>query len=368
MKIGIITIHYGLNFGSALQAYALSRFLSKKAEYKVEVINYIPERYSVRRRYFTTSRNYSLIKKIVYLILTFPYKFFYQCIFDKFLNRFLPLGPKISTLSQAHSIYGNYDVLITGSDQVWNNDYNEFIDKMYYLSFGAKTSKKISYAASCGKEEYTDSEWAEISQYLANFKAIGLRELQSVKRFEEHKINSELTLDPIFLLNKNEWKTIEQKSRVVFKNYILIYCLDNEEDSLIKIAKSISKQMNLPIVMIAFCHYWNRYEVDYVYRYQNPANFLWLIDNASFVVTNSFHGVAFSINFEKQFLVCKRKKYNIRLDSILEILDLKNRYVDESDFSNDAIAINKINYNHINTLKEKYINSSVEFLSKAIGE
>ena len=90
MKIGIITIHYGLNFGSALQAYALSKYLSKKSN-KVEVINYIPERYSIRRRYFTTSRNYSLIKKIIYLILIFPYKFFYQCIFDKFLNKHLPV-------------------------------------------------------------------------------------------------------------------------------------------------------------------------------------------------------------------------------------------------------------------------------------
>ncbi len=367
MKIGIITIHYGLNFGSALQAYALSEYLSMKGN-KVEVINYIPDRYSIKRRYFSSSRKYSLIKKLLYLVLTFPYKFIYQIIFDKFLKKHLPLGGKITTLEQAKKQYGNYDVLISGSDQVWNNDYNEFIDKMYYLDFGNNTSKKISYAASCGKEEYTYSEWAEIKKYLADFKAIGLREIQSVKFFEEKKINSELTLDPIFLLNKNEWEQIEQKPRFTYKNYILIYCLDNDEDSLIKIAKLISRQLNLPIVMVAFCHYWNRFDVDYVYRYQSPTNFLWLIHNASFVVTNSFHGVAFSINFEKQFLVCKRKKYNIRLDSILEIFDLKKRYVNESDFSSDALKIKAIDYKHINSLKDKYVKSSNDFLSKAIGD
>lgn len=367
MKIGIITIHYGLNFGSALQAYALSKYLSNEGN-KVEVINYIPDRYSVKRRYFSTSRKYSLLKKLLYLVLTFPYKFIYQIIFDKFLNKYLPLTEKITTLQQAKMLYGNYDVLITGSDQVWNNDYNEFIDKMYYLAFGENTSKKISYAASCGKEEYTDSEWTKIKQYLLDFKAIGLREIQSVKSFEEQKINAELTLDPIFLLNNNEWEKIERKPRFTYKNYILIYCLDNEEDRLIKIAKLVSKQLNLPIVMVAFCHYWNRFDVDYVYRYQSPTNFLWLVHNASFVVTNSFHGVAFSINFEKQFFVCKRKKYNIRLDSILGILDLKDRYVSESDFSNKVFAINEIDYDHINALKDRYIKSSVEFLSKAIGE
>ena len=194
--------------------------------------------------------------------------------------------------------------------------------------------------------------WVKKSEYLKTNKGSKIRET---------KYNKSLRLLGI-LYSESKIKPVIKDTEVIPKS------TSNEEESLIKVAKNVSKQMNLPIVMVAFCHYWNIFDVDYVYRYQSPANFLWLLDNASFVVTNSFHGVAFSINFEKQFLVCKRKKYNIRLDSILEILDLKDRYVGESNFSDESIAINEIDYDHINALKDKYVKSSIEFLSNAIGE
>lgn len=365
MKIGIISIHYGLNFGSALQAYAFAFYLKHYTKHSVEVINYIPERYSVRRRYFYTPRYNSIIKKILYNIVTFPYKFIFQHIFDNFLKKNLPLGEKINDIVKANQLYGDYDALIAGSDQIWNNDYNESIDKMYYLVFANEHSVKISYAASCGKDDYTKEDWATIKGYISSFDYISLREYQSVECFKKHQICSSLALDPIFLLNQSEWEKIEKRPRKVFDNYILIYCLDNVEDKLIKIAKKISSKYNLPVVMIAFCHYWNHYDVDYIYRFQGPSNFIWLMRNASFVVTNSFHGVAFAINFEKQFWVCKRQKYNIRLDSILDIMNLKDRYVNSYD---EPINYSEIDYFKVNKLKNQYLRNSKDFLYMALGE
>ena len=357
--IGIVTIHYGFNFGSVLQCYALSRFLSNiDNRIKVEVINYIPSRYSIKRRYFTFNKKFGLLKNLIYLSATMPYKMVYQRIFNTFLNRYIPLTKKVCNTNDLNRISSKYNILIAGSDQIWNSDYNEGIDPVYYLNFGKEEIIRVAYAASCGKESYNLEEWKRINKYLRRFDNISIREIQSLEMLKQHGYKDfVLALDPIFLIKKSEWLVITTSVQV--KSYVLVYCLDSDIESLLTIANRFAKKKGLKTVLVNYCHYWNKYNVDYTFRYQSPTQFLSLINNAEYIITNSFHGIAFSINFQKQFFAYKRKKYNNRIDSLLEILNLKKRYITENSCLEEYKTID---YSKIDRLKEQYVKESKDFL------
>lgn len=366
MKIGIITIHYGFNYGSVLQTYALFKYLCESTDTDVEVVNYIPGRYSIKRRYFTSSKNFNFIKKILYLILVAPQRLHNDKIFNGFLKKNVNLSQIVHNSNQANQVFQDIDCLITGSDQVWNSDYNEGVDPMYYLDFGKAGVSRNSYAASCGKDSYTEQEWGKILNYLRQFDNISLRELQSCDMFLKRGISkTTLVLDPVFLLNVSTWRNLEIRPHRHMEKYVLIYCLDSVEKDLIRIAKEVAREKGLKIAIISYCHIWNRYEVDYTFRNRTPNEFLWLVDNADYIVTNSFHGVSFSIKFNKQFLAIRREKYNNRLDSILNIFGLTERYIDyDADFDNRP----DIDYSNKSGLMERWVDQSETFLRNVVSD
>lgn len=367
MKIGIITIHYGFNFGSALQAYALCYYLNNEVKnIDAKLIDYIPPRYRFKRRYLTTNKVNNPLKKVAYLSLVAPQRIKNQRIFDGFLKENVPMTHKIFNINEARKVTTKYDLLITGSDQVWNSDYNEGVDPMYYLAFAPKSARKISYAASCGKDDYTENEWSSIHQLLKDFHSISLREKSTRDLFLTHGYKKAVQcLDPVFLLDKNTWKKLAKSPRKTVNGFVLVYCLDSDEDDLIRIAKEVADKRGLKTVIISYSHFWNKYDVDYVYRNQTPNVFLWLLINADYVVTNSFHGVAFSINLEKQFVAVKRRKYNNRLDSILEITGLMDRYI---NYDNHFDNRKDIDYSNVNKIKNQLINYSKHYLIDIVME
>lgn len=365
MKIGIITIHYGFNFGSALQAYALNRFINSTfSNVDVKLLNYIPVRYCFKRRYLTTSKFINPLKKILYLLLVLPQRIKNEWEFGSFLKNHIPMSPKFTKTMDAKRICNDYDLLITGSDQVWNSDYNEGVDPMYYLDFASEKTKKISYAASCGKDDYTLDEWNSISRLLSDFSGISLREVSSKNLFNKKGFPEAVqSLDPIFLLSAEQWSTLATPPKNPPKDYVLVYFLDSDHSDIIRIANEVAKARGLKTVVISYSHVWNRYNADVVYRNQNPKVFLWLMLNARYVVTNSFHGVAFSINFERQFITVKRRKYNNRLDSILQVMNLTNRYIAYNESFDNR---DDINYSFVNELKCQQIEISKEYLKNYI--
>lgn len=363
MRIGIITIHYGINYGSVLQCYALAKFLSEFGK-DVEVINYIPNRYTKKRRYLATEKSISGLKKAVYLLLVAPNTFRYQCIFDSFIKKYIPIGKKIFKYKELENIYSDYDVLITGSDQVWNTDYNEGIDKAYYLTFGSNTSRKISYAASCGKDGFSQEEERICRDYWSKLDAISLREDVTTSWFHNIGFNHAINvLDPVFLLSQEEWKSIASP-REINEPYIFIYALDGDTKGPIRIANNIAKGRNLKVVMISYGHFWSREDgCDYYLTARGPQQFLSLISNADFVVTNSFHGIAFSLRFRKQFIPVKRGKYNNRIESILRLVGLEERLN-----TNDHLSqISTIDYdNSVDKIIESMEQKSKSFLQENI--
>ncbi len=362
-KVGIISIHYGVNFGSALQAIALSRYLKEDPRFdRVEVINYIPKRF----------KRITRLKKITgYGMSHFIHGLVRMYRFEKtnkkyisYLRKNTSVSKPIYSMEEAKILFGNYDYLIAGSDQIWNSEYNQGIDEMYYLSFASKTASKIAYAASCGKEEYSEEEWKQIRKLLKNFSVISLREKSSVDIMKNHGItNCEFVLDPTFLFNRSQWKQYEKEIIGCPKDYLLIYFLDTTGEDIVKLAKKIAVSKGLSTVLIRPVYTKVKYDVDMVISDITPDNYIWLFRHASFIVTNSFHGVSFSVNMERQFVALKRDKYNSRLNSIMNVMGLTDRFV-TAEF--DGQIEREIDYSKVSETKDKLLKSSKEFLRKAL--
>lgn len=364
-KIGVISIHYGVNFGSSLQAIALQRYLREKdPERYVEVINYIPPRFTLKRRIAAVcSGSLSSIAHKAVRFMRFQEN---NRKYKQYLSQNATVSPALYNMEQLRSRYRDYDCLIAGSDQVWNSDYNQSVDPAYFLRFASKGTKKIAYAASCGKDSFTQAEWEKIREYTSDFSAIGMRESSAVKMMEDAGIpGCQFVLDPTFLYDRNGWSQFERKDPECPSDYLLLYFLDTDGSDIIRLAKNIARQKNLKTVLIVNGRSKKTregYGVDYVAYNKTPDVYIWLFRNASYIVTNSFHGVSFSINMERQFVAVKRDKYNARLDSILGAVGLLDRYIgtDETTLKED------IDYTEVNRKKAALYEKSTSFLDQAI--
>ena len=148
--ISILTIHFGTNHGSALQTFALSKFLKKNA-FETKVIDYIPKRYGLWTSYYNSKkREHSLWLLLLYFPI-FAFKILPNRLrFEKFLKAYVPLTKRYTNQSELKENPPKSDIYIAGSDQIWNDDYNGEQEFSYYLDF-VKNGRKIAYAASFGK-------------------------------------------------------------------------------------------------------------------------------------------------------------------------------------------------------------------------
>ena len=373
MKIGIITIHFGVNYGSALQTYALNNYIKEKYDIKngvVEVINYIPPRYSKKRRYLNTNKGIPFCTKIIYSILSAPSTFLYNKIFSDFLKKNTSLSIEMNNHSQLKNRYCGFDMLIAGSDQIWNSDFNEGFDSAYFLDFGSINTIRCTYAASAGKVDFDNEEREQIKNALSLLDGISVRESQ----LREFLLNMEFknvvhVLDPVFLLNQKRWGELAGKP-IIDERYLFIYLLDGDTQNTVDIAVQIAKKYHLKTVMISFGHVWsNDNRVDYYLIRKKPEEFINLMLYSDFVITNSFHGAAFSINFEKQFLAFKRDKYNSRLDSLSALFKLENRFISSKNSIDIDEFLNKeIDYEIVNNIKNDLLNRSESYLKEMIGK
>lgn len=364
-RIGVISIHYGVNFGSSLQAIALQHYLRKRdSELYVEVINYIPPRFTLKSRIAAVCKG--SLSSIAHKAIRFMRFQTNNGRYKRYLSQNATVSPALYNMKQLENRYKGFDCLIAGSDQIWNSDYNRSVDPAYFLRFASEGTRKIAYAASCGKDSFTDDEWEKIREYTSDFSAIGMRESSAVKMMADAGVQGcQFVLDPTFLLDRNGWSKYERKDPDCPSDYLLLYFLDTDGSDIIRLAKNIARQKTLKTVLIVNGRSKKTregYGVDYVAYNKTPDVYIWLFRNASYIVTNSFHGVSFSINMERQFVAVKRDKYNTRLDSILGAMGLLDRYIgtDETTLKDD------IDYTEVNGRKAELYEKSTSFLDKAI--
>ncbi len=360
MNIKTITCHDVYNSGASLQAYALQTYLESLGNC-VEIINYKPDYLS--KNYSLTAVNNPAFDKIllkqIYLLMKLPerlknLKSERKQNFDSFTKQRLHLTKKYSSIEELRNNPPTADVYFAGSDQIWNTFFQNGKDPSFYLDFGAENTIKASYAASFSTTSVPNEYKSQIKQWLSNFNFISVRESSGLDILESLGIkNGVQVMDPVFLLESSAW---EQMCTYNTGNdeYILVYDFDGN-DKIAEFAKMAADKTGKKIYSIQQLGY-----ADKCFINAGPVEFISLIHNASYVISNSFHATAFSIIFEKEFWVFNRgEKINTRMRDLTASLGIIERLVnDKSDFSIenniDYISVKKL-LNPIIDLSKNYI-------------
>ena len=341
MKIGLVTFQRTENYGAALQCRALYTCLSKLGN-EVEIIDY---------RNGVVEAPYRLIPKFRKNIL----KLFFQCFYtmlhykelrdksQKFL-KFL-MDVKVSSPMNSYEICKHdfdYDVVVAGSDQIWNPQITGGLDKTYYLAFDG-SFKKVGYAISLGDIHCHQFFERDFISYVKDFNILSFREPDAAD-FVSEKIdkNFQQVLDPTLLLTQNQWDDIIGD---MFFNippkYVLVYFAIEGQSSqeIIKIADFLSEQNDIPIVYVKmnrnFCESFKGKVISVIDA--GPREFLYLIKKATYVVTSSFHGIALSCIYQKDLSVMLPEIRGSRVRTLVEMFHLDDRvYNSCNDFCRRA--------------------------------
>lgn len=377
-KIGIITIVKVNNYGAELQAFALQRKLELQG-CESEIIDYlyykdwrfrdsassrpfVPLGLKGRIAYFVKYRLVGMMLDTLMPLLNKEVRLRKER-FASFHRRNTKFSRAFRSMPELHSANLGYDVYMVGSDQVWNPSASSSIEP-YFLTFAPAGAKRISYASSFGVSEISPALQARYKELLANIETISVREDSGVGLVRSLTgREARLVADPTLLLSKGEWVAYMTPYQDAPAHYVLIYDL-SDSDAVTRIALDIGKEAGLPVLRVCKRAFMVRKDVGVRNILDaGPAEFLHLVANASFVVTNSFHGTAFSVNFNVPFLtvVSSRKKNNARMESLLDAVGLGGRIVaDDADFA--SLPPFDVDFANANRRLDGLRQASVDFL------
>lgn len=362
MKCGIITFHRAINFGAVLQTYALNKTINRMGV-DCDVIDYRCP--FLEKQYAPVSLKTAIDPmRIARILLKNIQVKDNRENFEKFSNKYIKTSPKsYNTKKELEECNKDYDIFITGSDQVWSY-YCAGFDKNYFLDFVSDSFKKNSYAASFGVDSIPNDKKDTYRDLLSDFNNISVREKQGANILENivDKENT-IVLDPTLLLTKEDWSTIAYND-INEGRYLLVYLMA-ETKSIFKFAEELARERNLEIIYIN----------DRFYKKKNMKNFskikpeqwISLFINAECIVTNSFHGIAFSINFNKEFFIeylPEPAKVNSRLEYILDLFELTDRCI--SDMPKSKIN-KKIDYQKVQQILDKERCKSLNYIKQILG-
>lgn len=346
--IGIITFHFAYNYGACLQAYALKTYINQNIG-NCKILNYIPEK--IYSNYHIGFKD--VIKKPRLLVPKIR-RIRQDILFDSFISNILGnslVGGDIKTESSV------FEFLITGSDQVWNTELTKN-DLNYFLSFADSKQKRVSYGASVGNSQIVSGYSNEVLEEIRKFNYLSCREksaIQALKLCLGENLAMENVVDPTLLLTRQEWMRLSKKPNGrIPDRYILYYALTESEELKFK-TEEISKEFSYPILSIhPLAKRWsiNGKNMNNV----GPLEFVWLISNASYVCTNSFHGSVFSVIFRKKCILGAHSKLGERNRQLLDWMNL-----DKQSFG-EIIDFSLCDYSKINN----EISNSKDFLKKAL--
>lgn len=318
MRVGIITFHSSLNYGAVLQAYALSECL-KSLGHEAFFIDYQPD---YRTKQFQWSWAYCGLNpvNIIYPLL--------RKRFGAFTSEYLSVTSRqYRTIEELVADPPEADAYICGSDQIWNPD-RSHLDPAYFLTFAPKGIRRIAYAASFGKKEMKQTECHRIAPYLKDFDYLSVREASAVRIVNDAcGKQAEHVLDPTLLIDN--YDSVETHSPV--KNrYVLVVNLQNNS-LLRRTADFVGRELQLPKVVVNNCSR-KVWQLPGKRVFPGPGGYLALFRNADYIVTNSFHGTAFSLVFDKPFIITplsgNKSERNIRITGLLESTELSDYFLE----------------------------------------
>lgn len=355
-KIGILTIHSNANPGSMLQAYALQQTVQRITgpAYQCDIINYmIPHLFWNR-----SSGNILPLRIMIYLYFHYANRKYLR-----FKRKYLSLSPsKPLKASDLKDISKKYSNIIVGSDQIWNVKSGAYWDPNYLLNWVDQDTRKVAYAASFGLDSLEDTYTPIFREALPSYSALSVREYHGVDIIDKAiGIKPEWVLDPTLLIDKEEWKKMAIKPKE--ENYIFVYCINRSEETE-RVIRDIAKKRNLKILQCTVGLKSLMKDVKTV-RFVSPEEWIGYILYAKFVVVSSFHGAAFSINLNKQFLVDAGDYRQSRIKSILKLFSLESRLITK-DTNNDTISDIDYQNSGVNQRLSEEREKSISFLKKNI--
>lgn len=328
MKIGIITFHAVYNFGAALQAMALQNYLIDKNHTELEFVDYqIPG----LKHFYSLNPIYGGPRMCFARLIRLNKRACQARAFQNFKKKYMKLSEPVSDKNLEQKLK-EYDVLIFGSDQIWNNNITGNTS-FYYAGQVEKNIKKIAYAASFGTDICNEFQVRCIKKYLPAFSTISVRETQAKKYIDQYlDVNVEVVVDPVFLLGQEYWvswiSNIEKRSNP----YILFYSLQHS-NQLIESATELANKYNLEIISIHPTAQKQRILGKQLYNV-GPKQFVSLIYYAAYICTDSFHAVAFSCLFEKKVVYFGHSKFSSRVDSLISLIGVEQKHCEDIiDFS-----------------------------------
>jgi len=368
--IGIITIHKINNYGSVLQAFALQS-VCEKLGYRTEIINYeFPNAFHLNNEYAAASD--SIQKEPILIKLLYANALNRQ---HKGIQKFVAKRQHLSARKyySPEQLFANppkYDIYVTGSDQLWNPRHCNG-DPAFMLHFAPDEALKISYAASAGGE-IPETLHPLYKECLSRYAHISVRENSGVEAIKNITgKNIDVVLDPTLLLDRNQWNEIAVPEHPFKRKYILCYFLNytfNAFPYVDELARNIQKQTGYEIMRVArpphrleFRH--NHYDVG-----ASPEEFLALVRDAEMVITTSFHGTAFAVNYGKPvFTVVKNKKQSedSRQASLMHSIGLDDKVLSLNDGIPD---VERTVYDHVFVQKRLEVLrcQSIDWLKRAL--
>ena len=378
MKIDLLTFHFVSNDGGVLQCYALQAFLEKQG-HNVQVIDYRPSYHTIRydavknpfvytRWYCRRYQNSDIVTRILKTGRTFARCLYLNTkqdewatkqVFDRFILKNLHLTEQYKTLEQLRKSPPQADAYLVGSDQLWNPDLLDYeFDPAYFLDFGDDAIPHVAYAVSTGKQ-LNEKELAQLSSFCKRLSAVSIREYNG-QLIDAVGRDVHVCIDPTLLLSAEDYATVENK-QTESEPYVFVYGFEDTDEIHRAVEKAVEKYH---CRVLNGCPHRIKLFGDTVnLRALAPDKFLTLVKNAKCVVTNSLHGTAFSIIYQKDFITVAHRTRGGRMTELLTKLGLCNRLWGDNTFSFDGTP----DYDAANGRLELLRQHSVEYLISALA-
>lgn len=389
MKIGIITFHFPYNCGAVLQCYALQRCLEQQG-HEVSVINYRPwyhqNRYTplknpfqmIRTRLRTMPQDAGLLRKVKAVAgsfyrtagswMRYPKNKKQDDLFRLFTKEYLHETKVFRSLKQLKRSCPACDVYITGSDQLWNAYLtNGEFDPAYFLKFGREDAVRIAYAVGADFDTIADIDRA-LPPLLQGMDAVALRETKCLEKVRQCAPGIPVTtvIDPTLLLDMEAYRDIQPDEPLETEPFIFTYTMPNDtQKTVYQAALQLGEKLNLKVIDASGQPNRTHHAIA-DHRTCSPAQFLWYMDHASYVLTNSFHGTAFSVIMEKQFFVIPHSKTGNRAVDMLERMGLEQRWTADAETAVSGIET-PIDYSAVREKRQRLRGDALSYLADCFG-
>lgn len=371
-KVGVITLHNSPNYGSCLQTYATQVVLTRVGA-DAEIIDYY-RKDAIPENEVNRALNGQLVKKMpifkvpgVKQIAKIPVSRMVarrRAPLDEFRHTKLALTE--CSYYSADELDMNppaADIYCTGSDQVWNSIWNNGFDRAFYLSFASEGKKKIAYAASIGKAALEDWEAEPMRKALSSYSCISVREQEAADLLDSIGVHGAVpVIDPTLMLNRDDWEAIAD-GWISPEPYILVYQLNRnaEFDSYVQ---KVAKKTGLKVMRIAYGVHEKRSGENAVIC-PSVGRFLSLFLGAEIVITDSFHGTAYSVNLGKKFVAISPGRFNGRIANLLAMTGLEDHWL--QSFKNLELAEASFNHDSVKNALDSKRREAILFLDNAVN-